>query len=62
MQIVQAVFIYSISCWTRQGLTDRIAEHHVLYQYNLVGARDHYIGLMQTETACFRYFSPSISS
>ena len=29
-----------------------LAEHHVLYQYNLAGARDHYIGLMQTETVC----------
>jgi glucan 1,3-beta-glucosidase len=26
------------------------AEHHVLYQYNLVGAKDHYMGLIQTET------------
>ncbi|KAF8584104.1 glycoside hydrolase family 55 protein [Ramaria rubella] len=34
------------------------SEHHVLYQYNLVGARDHYIGLMQTETP---YYQPSPS-
>ena len=27
-----------------------LAEHHVLYQYNLVGAKDHYMGLIQTET------------
>jgi hypothetical protein len=26
------------------------AEHHVLYQYNLVNARQHYMGLIQTET------------
>ncbi|PAV23600.1 glycoside hydrolase family 55 [Pyrrhoderma noxium] len=31
------------------------SEHHVLYQYNLVGAKDHYMGLIQTETA---YFQP----
>ncbi|KAF8495372.1 exo-beta-1,3-glucanase [Gautieria morchelliformis] len=31
-------------------------EHHALYQYNLAGARDHYIGLMQTETP---YYQPS---
>jgi hypothetical protein len=27
-----------------------IAEHHVLYQYNVANAADHYIGLAQTET------------
>ncbi|KAL5490259.1 hypothetical protein ACEPAI_5092 [Sanghuangporus weigelae] len=32
------------------------AEHHVLYQYSLVGARNHYMGLIQTETA---YFQPN---
>ncbi|GJJ08010.1 hypothetical protein Clacol_002217 [Clathrus columnatus] len=26
------------------------AEHHVLYQYNLAGASNHYLGLIQTET------------
>ncbi|KAF9228585.1 glycoside hydrolase family 55 protein [Gyrodon lividus] len=31
------------------------AEHHVLYQYSLVGATDHYMGLIQTETP---YFQP----
>ncbi|KAG7453018.1 exo-beta-1,3-glucanase [Guyanagaster necrorhizus] len=32
------------------------AEHHVLYQYNLVNAQNHYMGLIQTETP---YFQPS---
>ncbi|KAH8117300.1 exo-beta-1,3-glucanase [Phellopilus nigrolimitatus] len=32
------------------------AEHHVLYQYNLVGAQNHYMGLIQTETP---YFQPN---
>ncbi|KAF8130464.1 exo-beta-1,3-glucanase [Mycena galopus ATCC 62051] len=32
------------------------AEHHTLYQYNLVGAQNHYIGLMQTETP---YYQPT---
>lgn len=27
-----------------------LAEHHTLYEYNLVGAKNHYIGLAQTET------------
>ena len=27
-----------------------LAEHHVLYQYSLVGAQNHYLGLLQTET------------
>lgn len=27
-----------------------LAEHHVLYQYMLKGARNHYMGLIQTET------------
>jgi len=26
------------------------SEHHVLYEYSLVGARDHWMGLIQTET------------
>lgn len=29
-----------------------IAEHHTLYQYSLVSAQDHYMGLIQTETVC----------
>ncbi|KAL0947430.1 hypothetical protein HGRIS_014977 [Hohenbuehelia grisea] len=31
------------------------SEHHVLYQYNLNKARNHYMGLIQTETP---YFQP----
>ncbi|EJF66026.1 exo-beta-1,3-glucanase [Dichomitus squalens] len=31
------------------------SEHHTLYQYNLVGAKDHYLGLIQTETP---YYQP----
>ncbi|KAG1748973.1 glycoside hydrolase family 55 protein [Suillus paluster] len=31
------------------------SEHHVLYQYSLVGAENHYMGLIQTETP---YFQP----
>jgi hypothetical protein len=31
------------------------SEHHVLYQYNLVGAKNHYMGFIQTETP---YFQP----
>ncbi|KAJ7461037.1 exo-beta-1,3-glucanase [Mycena galericulata] len=27
------------------------SEHHVMYQYNLVNAQNHYLGLIQTETA-----------
>jgi hypothetical protein len=30
-------------------LINPLAEHHVLYQYNLVGAKDHWIGFAQTE-------------
>ncbi|TFY80470.1 hypothetical protein EWM64_g3548 [Hericium alpestre] len=32
------------------------AEHNVLYQYNLAGAANHYMGLIQTETA---YYQPN---
>ncbi|KAF8163174.1 exo-beta-1,3-glucanase [Crassisporium funariophilum] len=32
------------------------AEHHVLYQYSLVNAKNHYMGLIQTETP---YFQPN---
>ncbi|PFH50090.1 glycoside hydrolase family 55 protein [Amanita thiersii Skay4041] len=30
------------------------AEHHVLYQYNIVNARSHYMGLIQTESPYFQ--------
>lgn len=32
------------------------AEHSVLYQYNLVGAQNHYMGLIQTETVILALF------
>ncbi|KZT08185.1 glycoside hydrolase family 55 protein [Laetiporus sulphureus 93-53] len=32
------------------------SEHHTLYQYNLVNARDHYMGLIQTESP---YYQPT---
>ncbi|TFY80464.1 hypothetical protein EWM64_g3546 [Hericium alpestre] len=32
------------------------AEHHVFYQYGLIGAANHYMGLIQTETP---YYQPS---
>ncbi|KII89977.1 glycoside hydrolase family 55 protein [Plicaturopsis crispa FD-325 SS-3] len=32
------------------------AEHHALYQYNLVNAKNHYMGLIQTETP---YYQPT---
>ncbi|KAJ6547050.1 exo-beta-1,3-glucanase [Mycena capillaripes] len=32
------------------------SEHHVLYQYNLVNAKTHYLGLIQTETP---YYQPT---
>ncbi|TFK67130.1 exo-beta-1,3-glucanase [Pluteus cervinus] len=32
------------------------SEHHVLYQYNLVNAKNHFMGLIQTETP---YFQPN---
>jgi len=35
------------------------SEHHALYQYNLVGARNHYLGLIQTETP---YYQPQFTS
>lgn len=30
------------------------SEHHVLYQYSLIGAKQHYMGLIQTESASGR--------
>jgi glucan 1,3-beta-glucosidase len=32
------------------------SEHHAIYQYSLVGAKNHYMGLIQTETP---YYQPS---
>ncbi|KAK0210244.1 exo-beta-1,3-glucanase [Desarmillaria ectypa] len=37
------------------------AEHHSLYQYNLVKARDHYMGLIQTETPYYQPVPPAPS-
>lgn len=37
----------------------RAAEHHVIYQYNLVNAKNHYLGLIQTESVCFSLFYKS---
>jgi len=34
------------------------AEHHVIYQYNLVGAKNHYMGLIQTESVCISLIVP----
>ena len=31
-------------------ILEHIAEHHVIHQYNLVGAKNHYMGLIQTES------------
>ena len=39
-------------------LTIIAAEHHVLYQYNLVGASNHYMGLIQTETVSYLSSTP----
>lgn len=33
--------------------SERAAEHHVIYQYNLARAKNHYMGLIQTESVCF---------
>ncbi|KAK0185857.1 exo-beta-1,3-glucanase [Armillaria mellea] len=35
------------------------AEHYSLYQYNLVNARDHYMGLIQTETPYYQPVPPA---
>ncbi|KAK0185856.1 exo-beta-1,3-glucanase [Armillaria mellea] len=35
------------------------AEHHSLYQYNLVNAGDHYMGLIQTETPYYQPIPPA---
>ena len=37
------------------------AEHHVLYQYRLVGAANHYMGLIQTETVSHISFTIRIT-
>ena len=45
---VQAVGI----CLSRFDFASRLvtAEHHVIYQYHLAGAANHYMGLIQTES------------
>ncbi|KAI0928651.1 hypothetical protein AcV5_006151 [Taiwanofungus camphoratus] len=57
------VWMIGTSCTLRNSLSTRpnldniqTAEHHTLYQYNLVNAQNHYIGLIQTETP---YYQPS---
>jgi len=35
------------------------SEHHTIYQYNLVNAADHYMGLIQTETPYYQPVPPA---
>lgn len=37
-------------------------EHHTLYQYNLQGASNHWIGFVQTETVSIQFLSLTISN
>ncbi len=40
----------------RRGSDEDVgSEHHAMYQYNLVNAANHYMGLIQTETVCSVY-------
>jgi len=41
-------------------LTTCSAEHHVLYQYNLVNARNHWMGMIQTETVSLTVVNSSV--
>jgi hypothetical protein len=47
-QGVQDVRDYVVPCAT--DLEEDLAEHHVFYQYMLRNAKNHYMGLIQTET------------
>lgn len=46
------MYAISLFCtfWQVFNFIVRLAEHHVLYQYNLVNAANHYLGLIQTES------------
>lgn len=36
------------------------SEHHTMYQYSLIGAKNHYLGLIQTETVSLKWTSWSV--
>lgn len=42
--------LFSLLIWLHS------AEHHAFYQYNIVNAANHYMGLIQTETVGFFLF------
>ena len=46
--------LFSLLAWTSTSKSPP-AEHHVIYQYNLACAKDHYMGLLQTESVCVVY-------
>ena len=49
-----ARFVVKLACYLI-FLTLFYSEHHTIYQYNLVNAKNHYMGLIQTETP---YYQP----
>lgn len=48
--LVQDVRVSDHSVGIGTNQYSQTAEHHVLYQYSLVNAQDHFMGLIQTET------------
>ncbi|PPQ77526.1 hypothetical protein CVT25_011323 [Psilocybe cyanescens] len=48
--------VIEMTIYKAQACQSALAEHHVLYQYNLANAKNHYMGLIQTESP---YFQPN---
>ena len=48
--LLDRLYVYPFFIFQVVVLIINKAEHHVLYQYHLVNAANHYMGLIQTET------------
>ena len=48
--LLDRLYVYPFFIFQAVVLIINKAEHHVLYQYHLVNAANHYMGLIQTET------------
>ena len=51
-----SLYVFPLFIFHTMVLIINKAEHHVLYQYHLVNAANHYMGLIQTETVSNNLF------
>lgn len=61
LQLVRMFYSFMENFFLFSSFFFNSAEHHVLYQYNIVNAANHYMGLIQTETVSPYFFFLSSS-